>query len=155
MCAYIRIIWRFKASDEDKSFKLSSVIVWSCNFSYLLLIKPVKVTFSLFSTVVSDVKKELLNMNAKFRNNLGRMKFVKYLYSLVSNLWSKNLDFFVSFLYERLHSKVSLQCWNHEEKNDVIRRLVGWVLWHINLCRLFNAKSTFIQIISSISNNSV
>ena len=33
--------------------------------------------------------------------------------------------------------------------------LVGWVLWHINLCRLFNAKSIFIQIISSISNNSV
>ena len=30
-----------------------------------------------------------------------------------------------------------------------------WVLWHINLCRLFNAKSIFIQIISSISNNSV
>ena len=33
--------------------------------------------------------------------------------------------------------------------------LVVWVLWHINLCRLFNAKSIFIQIISSISNNSV
>ena len=23
----------------------------------------------------------------------------------------------------------------------------GWVLWHINLCRLFNAKSIFIQIL--------
>ena len=33
--------------------------------------------------------------------------------------------------------------------------LVVWGLWHINLCRLFNAKSIFIQIISSISNNSV
>ena len=33
--------------------------------------------------------------------------------------------------------------------------VVGWVLWHINLCRLFSAKSIFIQIISSISNNSV
>ena len=31
--------------------------------------------------------------------------------------------------------------------------LVGWILWHINLCRLFKAKSIFIQIISSISNN--
>ena len=31
----------------------------------------------------------------------------------------------------------------------------GLVLWHINPCRLFNAKSIFIQIISSISNNSV
>ena len=33
--------------------------------------------------------------------------------------------------------------------------MVGWVLEHINLCRLFNAKSIFIQINSSISNNSV
>ena len=35
--------------------------------------------------------------------------------------------------------------------------LVGWLvfLWHINFCRLFNAKCIFIQIISSISNNSV
>ena len=29
------------------------------------------------------------------------------------------------------------------------------VLWHINCCRLFNAKSIFIHINSSISNNSV
>ena len=36
-----------------------------------------------------------------------------------------------------------------------INRLVGWVLCHINLCKLFNAKSIFIQIISSISNNLV
>ena len=34
--------------------------------------------------------------------------------------------------------------------------IVGWlVLWHINLYRLFNPKSIFIQIISSISNYSV
>ena len=36
--------------------------------------------------------------------------------------------------------------------------LVGWLvgfLWHINLCRLLNAKSIFIQIISSVTNNSV
>ena len=32
--------------------------------------------------------------------------------------------------------------------------MVGWILWHINLCRLFNAKSIFMWIISSISNNS-
>ena len=28
--------------------------------------------------------------------------------------------------------------------------LSGWVLWHLNLCRLFNAKSMFMQIVSSI-----
>ena len=33
--------------------------------------------------------------------------------------------------------------------------LVGWVLWHINLCRLFNTKSIFMQIVSYISNNLV
>ena len=25
--------------------------------------------------------------------------------------------------------------------------LVGWVLWHINVCRLFNAKSIFMKIV--------
>ena len=25
--------------------------------------------------------------------------------------------------------------------------LVGWVLWHINFCKLFNAKSIFMQIV--------
>ena len=51
--------------------------------------------------------------------------------------------------------------------NDLYMRLVHkcsqcqciclfvWVLWHINLWRLFNAKSIFIRINSSISNNSV
>ena len=33
--------------------------------------------------------------------------------------------------------------------------LVVWVLWHINLCRLFNVKSIFKQIISCISINSI
>ena len=33
--------------------------------------------------------------------------------------------------------------------------LVGWVLWNIYLCRLFNAKPIFIHINSSISTNSV
>ena len=32
--------------------------------------------------------------------------------------------------------------------------LVSWVLWHINLCWLFNTKSIFIQINNTISNNS-
>ena len=31
--------------------------------------------------------------------------------------------------------------------------LVGWVSWHFNLRKLFNAKSIFIQIVSPISNN--
>ena len=33
--------------------------------------------------------------------------------------------------------------------------LFVWVLWHYNLFRLFSAKSIFIQINSSISNNSL
>ena len=40
-------------------------------------------------------------------------------------------------------------------KEEEYRGLVVWVLWNNNLCRLFNAKSIFIQIFSSISNNSV
>ena len=41
------------------------------------------------------------------------------------------------------------------EKTFVGELVVVWVLWHINFCRLFNAKSILIQIINSISNNSV
>ena len=33
--------------------------------------------------------------------------------------------------------------------------LFVWVLWHINLCWLFNTKSIFIQINSFVSNNLV
>ena len=32
--------------------------------------------------------------------------------------------------------------------------IVGWVLWHINLCRLFNTKTIFMQIVSSVLNDS-
>ena len=54
-------------------------------------------------------------------------------------------------------------CHFHRLWNGMFGRVEGqyttcvfvWVLWHINLCRLFNAKSIFIQINSSISNNSV
>ena len=44
------------------------------------------------------------------------------------------------------------------EKNNRLKnvgRLFVRVLWHINLCGLFNAKSIPIEIISSISNYSV
>ena len=37
----------------------------------------------------------------------------------------------------------------------LVLNLFGLVLWHINHCRLFNAKSILIHINSSISNNSV
>ena len=45
-------------------------------------------------------------------------------------------------------------------QNDNVYMVVGWLfgglgLWHINLCGLFNAKSIFIEIIISISNNSL
>ena len=39
--------------------------------------------------------------------------------------------------------------------SDLFVCLLVWVLWHISLCRLFNAKSIFIQINCSMKNNSV
>ena len=36
-----------------------------------------------------------------------------------------------------------------------VRIWFGIVLWHINLCRLFNVKPIFIHINSYISNNSI
>ena len=40
-------------------------------------------------------------------------------------------------------------------QHPILCWLVVWVLWHVNLHRLFNARSIFIRINSSISNNSV
>ena len=57
-------------------------------------------------------------------------------YLVTSLTSSKHFEMYCCFLY------------NH-------KCLFVCVLWHINLCRLFNAKFIFIQIISSISNNSV
>ena len=58
-----------------------------------------------------------------------------------------------NFLEEYYWSEIqSFLKWN---TYILVDDLVGWVLWHINLCRLFNAKSIFIQIFSSISNYSV
>ena len=42
-----------------------------------------------------------------------------------------------------------------ERENKRYKRLIIWVLCHINPFRFFNAKSIFILIISSILNNSV
>ena len=50
--------------------------------------------------------------------------------------------------------KFYFQGYNLSERGNY-RWLIGWVLWYINLCGLFNSKSIFMQIISSISNNSV
>ena len=49
----------------------------------------------------------------------------------------------------------SLEERREESEIRLVGWFIGWVLWYINLCRLFNAKSVFMQIVSSISNNSV
>ena len=37
---------------------------------------------------------------------------------------------------------------NKDKDNKQINKdEVGWVLWHFNLCRLFNAKSIFMKIV--------
>ena len=41
------------------------------------------------------------------------------------------------------------------DKRLLVGWLIGWILWLIKLCRLFNTKSIFKPIINSISNNSV
>ena len=46
-------------------------------------------------------------------------------------------------------------CFIISQHFSMVGWLVVWVSLHINLCRLVNAKSIFMQMISSISNNSV
>ena len=42
---------------------------------------------------------------------------------------------------------------NTEKSPGILMVWFGLVLWHINHCRLFIAKSIFIHINSSVSNN--
>ena len=49
--------------------------------------------------------------------------------------------------FKRQTSKIPHEkIWTWLRKGN-LKRLVGWVLWYINLCRLFNAKSIFMKIV--------
>ena len=64
------------------------------------------------------------------------------------NRWKKCLCWFhLRFEKGRCETNVRFVC--------LFVCLFVWVLRHINLCKLFNAKSVFTQTNSSISNNSV
>ena len=65
-----------------------------------------------------------------------------------------NLDFH-TILFTFFHPKKFLDTHLPGWKGLAWSVCLFGVLWHINLCRLYNAKSIFIQINSSISNNSV
>ena len=67
-------------------------------------------------------------------------------FSTQLNTWH---EYWVAYLEESelqltlCHSLLMQRGW----VNKCWSLMVGWVLWHINLCRLFNAKSIFIQTI--------
>ena len=71
-------------------------------------------------------------------------------------LLQRGLEFHVCTINKSAHMKKvwKLIVWTSYSKSDQVCLFVR-VLWHINLWRLFNAKSIFMQINSSISNNSV
>ena len=48
-----------------------------------------------------------------------------------------NVMFLIRFIYDILPTKQTFAYG--------LKQLVGWVLWYINLCRLFNAESIFMQ----------
>ena len=55
----------------------------------------------------------------------------------------------------KLRLSISLTPLKDHHQTLVVIWLVVWVLWHIKLSRSSNAKYIFMQIVSSISNNSV
>ena len=44
------------------------------------------------------------------------------------------------------YNHIYIYVYVHLYRTILVGSLVGWVLWHVNLCRLFNAKSIFMQI---------
>ena len=94
------------------------------------IIKVVQSTHKMYSNNIVN-SKPILNACTKKSGNLLKAPRI-YVYVSIWKFKSSN------------HIKLEVLIW-----------LVGWVLWHIYLCKLFNAKSIFIQITSSVSNNSV
>ena len=104
--------------------------------------------------LTSTVSLEKIRQITPFEN-IQRRKTLVYVFAIftvkpnrqqtriIPLLWYRTL-----YLFYFPHTAVINVCF-------LICLLVGWFLCHINLCWLFNAKSIFIQINSSISNNSV
>ena len=61
----------------------------------------------------------------------------------ISSLWNSEFSILLSDHYWILHS---MFCWYWQ-----LFVLFCWVLWHINLCRLFNAKSIFMFYLKQFS----
>ena len=66
------------------------------------------------------------------------------LFDIVWHVWADSL----------VHTKTYLFTYTHTTRLYSNYQQI-WVLWYINHCRLFNAKSIFMQMNFSISNNSV
>ena len=58
-------------------------------------------------------------------------------------VYSKNYSNHPKIFVFKLYKMVA----NKTECSKLEYRLVSWVLWHINLCWLFNAKSIFMKIV--------
>ena len=81
---------------------------------------------------------------SKLLQKVGEHIF-RFIFALIPVLLLDNFPFFRFHFAEFFHCISWVDC----------NKLFTCVLWHINHCRLFNVKSIFIQIISSISKNSV
>ena len=86
-----------------------------------------------------------------FKRNLTGLSFLSRLVAIPS-FKNPSLPNYVSVADETIvgNNWVIGTMWNVHSLVEV-----GWVLWHIHLCKLLLAESIFMQIISSISNNSV
>ena len=75
--------------------------------------------------------------------------FILFIYWLID--W-----IFINGFFDNLPNRTPVRfSYNAYKAENSLDWLVVWVLWHINPCRLFNTISIFMQIVSSISNNSV
>ena len=69
-----------------------------------------------------------------------------------------NIIYVLGKFYDRVYECISSCLFKYSDLvyNSYTNAIVGlfvWVLWHINNCWLFNAKSILIQINSSVSSN--
>lgn len=85
-----------------------------------------------------SVKWSTVSVNIKSEGNFGRIKFVKCSFSLVPNLRSKNPNFHLYSLCEKLHSKVFFQPWRKTLLDIILEQ------WN-RVCQIIN-RTVFGQI---------
>ena len=130
---------------------ISHLMAW---LHYQMFIKGFHVLFELLLNFFLKVKREELATERSSYFGWKLSALIKDYCIIWTNIFSL-LFYLLLCRFETLSPIAIIVLYIIFDQHILVVWLVVWALWHINLCRLFDAKSIFMQIISSTSNDSV